>query len=183
MPLEQCQAIARTELRRCNEIIKARHDVSPFPLQVKWDLTGTRAGVAVGGHEVRFNLSLLAMQSAEDVQEVAAHEIAHCAINLIDQREYRAWFDRNPGLQANLGDPAPATPLPHGWEWKTMMRVLGHQPKTTHAFDVTGFRQEREKFIVRCGCKEHKVGAMVLRRIKLGKKYTCRSCRRELKCT
>ena len=136
-----------------------------FPvIPVYFDLKGRAAGmykVQGGNRLLRFNPYLFSRYFEENFSNTIPHEVAHYLVDMLH------------GIK-NV--------RPHGQEWKTMMHLLGAQPRTTHQFDLRGIPQRRYRlFRYRCHCTSFQLTSRRHNMIVRGKRrYFCPNCQSEL---
>lgn len=126
---------------------------------VAYDLRGHTIGMAVGGKLIRLNPDMLNdPRYTEDMIAVTVpHELAHC-------------------VQRQLYPVSKS----HGWEWKMIMGILGLPPTVCHNYDTIAARTRKptaRPFTYVCDCREHKMTALIHRRIQAGRQYICNDCK------
>lgn len=130
------------------------------PVQVAFTKRGHTAGTArYRDYQVNFNNELLERYKEQFINSTVDHEMAHL---------FAAEF--NP--QAH-----------HGWEWREMMRMLGHpDAKRCHSYETTSARKTAPKITFTCSCGPiHKVTKAKAGRIRRsGYGYTCNACKARL---
>ncbi len=87
-------------------------------------------------------------------------------------------------VQMYLHKPGEWTGGPHGYKWQQLMRKCGVKPERCHKVNTAPLKRRRhgEKFVIKCGCREHTLGVIQTKWVKERKKrYRCRLCGQELK--
>ncbi len=136
----------------------------PIPV-VRFDLRGRTGGQAlIRENVVRVNSVLLAENFERYVKQTIGHEVAH----LIAHAQFGAGVGRRI--------------KPHGYEWQSVMHVFGLPADRCHQYDTSNARiRQTRKYAYSCNCKVHEVGPTVSRKIAMGHKYSCNSCKGVLK--
>jgi len=112
------------------------------------------SGRAKGKIYINLNYRLFKKEENYDyLRQTYLHELAH----LICHRKYKC----------KKG---------HGKEWKSVMKILGADPKRCHKMDVSELRIKRKRFSYKCSCREIDVSLIRHNKIKKGKKYICTIC-------
>lgn len=114
---------------------------------------GRAAGTAhLQKNELRFNPFMFQQNSAEFLETVVPHEVAHIIVFQIYGNAVK----------------------PHGKEWKAvMLKVYGLSPSRTHTFDVPPQKQSYE---YRCSCQRHQFTKHRHTRAQKGVEYICKGC-------
>lgn len=140
--------------------------------EITYDLKGTTAGQAqytykkstgeTTSAKIRINNDLLYTKHYDEMlNRTVPHEVVHIAV--------RWWFWQ-------------LRPDPHGFEWKTLMIVLGLDPTRCHSYDeITKARKRTplpRPYIYTCAnnCREYRLTQIIHRRIKAGQTRYCRDC-------
>ncbi len=112
------QILVLNRIEECYSILEQKFDLSfPRPNDVLFNIRGhTVAGKAFcGKNELHFNQKLLDNNVEKFIETNVAHEVAHLVTS--------ALYPYTRGGEVFLGCKRPAKP--HGWEWKSIMGVLG----------------------------------------------------------
>jgi SprT protein len=152
-------------LKRVADCLARIHSLLPVHAQhpkVLFDLAGTAAGqyrrvstTREGIHVLRFNPYLLARHFDESLHSTVPHEVAHYAVASIHQGKR----------------------LPHGPEWRGIMKLLGADASVTHGFAVNEAETRRQRrWPYHCACREHALSTTRHQRALRGTKYLCRAC-------
>lgn len=157
----------RGQVRRHTDATVARVagllDIELEPVPVLFDLRGRSAGMYRVRNQqrvIRYNPWIFARYFSDNMADTVPHEVAHYAV----ERMYGTGKTR-----------------PHGEEWRSVMQLLGVEPGTTCAYDITGLPQrEYRRFAYQCACRRHELTSIRHRRVKRGVRYYCRSCRHML---
>ena len=138
------------------ELVEKRYGVD-IPCSVKYDLKGYTAGRAYPSQNViRLNGHHLVNNVDDFIHNTVGHEYAHIV-------QYKLY----PRCK------------PHGWEWRSVMRVFGLEPTRCHTYESKPARQRQRKPKVRvhCGCPDGQLmGQTQYRRLRMGTRYRCRKC-------
>lgn len=130
--------------------------------EIRFNLRGRAAGQFVLRNNIpllRFNDELFARYFDENLEETVPHEIAHFIVYEL--------FMKN----------AKRRILPHGREWKAVMRLLGAAPTTRHNFDLSGLSVRREqRFEWHCKCRTHSIAKRTHLRMLRGQQRACIKC-------
>lgn len=119
---QQCRDRIEKVFSRCEEFFGKKFDRPT----VEFDLHGSKAGLAYYSlNLIRLNSVLLNENGAEFVQDTPGHEAAH----IIARKIYGNY------------------PRHHGKEWKTIMHLIGQEPKLYHQFTV----RTKNEYV--CGCQ------------------------------
>ena len=162
-----------------SEAIKVAHQVidkanamyglsMPYP-KVEFKLRGRTAGKAYS-REWRINLNQVLMTENDDfIPETVPHEVCH----LITFKRYG--MIRRGRVYVH-----------HGWEWKSCMKDMGHDPTRTHNYDTTNARARVRKpkerpYVYTCGCREFNITKLIHGRMQRGQVRRCRTCKGTLK--
>lgn len=110
---------------------------------------------------IRFNPWLFAKYFKDSWHNTIPHEVAH----------YIA--DCRFGL-SNI--------LPHGPEWKAIMRDFGAEPTVTAAYDISDIPHRKiKKFLYECACRQVELSTIRHRRVQSGEQhYRCKDCQQLL---
>lgn len=112
---------------------------------------------------VRFSIPLWPRASEADRYQTVVHEISHLVTN------HEAALDGR------------MRPSSHGSEWQAVMRRAGVSPDRCHAVDTSDLKKSRRTASASCACTVHAVTPAMVRRLRGGKQYTCRSCKQLLR--
>lgn len=130
-----------------------------FPMPtVTYQLRGMKAGVAyLQKNEIRLNRVLLLENTSYFIQQVVPHELAHLVVFQVFGRV-----------------------LPHGKEWKNVMKNVFHLPaEIYHNLNVE--RVQGKTFLYRCACRTHHLTSQRHNKVKKQSAvYFCRECRTSL---
>lgn len=147
--------------------------------EIDFNLKGTCGGkYSIRKNIVKINLILFAENVEDYLNQTIPHEVAHAF-------QYHLCHLKNVTNQAFYGA---KKIMPHGKEWKQIMRAFGKDPKRTHSYDVSNAKIRRiaKNHVYVCGCKDphylsdtcHK---RALRATQLGHAaYKCRICKKHL---
>ena len=131
--------------------------------EIRFDLRGRAAGqfcVRRNCLQLRFNAFLFAKYFDENLAQTVPHEVAHFLV------------------YALFMQPGNRRVLPHGREWRQMMRLLGAPPATRHDFDLSDIPVRREqRFAWRCDCRTHSIAKRTHLRMLRGEQRICVHCR------
>lgn len=136
-------------------------------IEIRFDLKGTCGGQfcwKYGKMYFRVNLQLAHENIDDYLKQTVPHEFCH----YIQRMEDKNVFYRS---------------QPHGYEWKSLMLdVFNLDPKRCHNYDTSNVKQRRgTKYIYKCNCMEHPLGAIRHRNFERGKRlYRCRRCGKQL---
>ena len=148
-------------LRRMQQGLQLAQDYfnRTFPIPaINYQLRGVKAGVAyLQRNEIRLNPILLQENSAQFIQQVVLHELAH----LITFQMF-------------------GHVKPHGAEWQKVMNEVFHLPADTcHQFDVSNV--QGQTFAYRCACQTHQLSIRRHNKIQREQtQYRCRQCQQPL---
>lgn len=139
--------------------------------EISYTLRGVVAGNANSDcWRIKINPILLKENVDDMVNHTVPHEVAHLITNTVYGygREVKS----------------------HGWQWKTVMKVLGVQPHRCHSYDTSNSRVKtnvKNKFLYTCSCEhEHIIGPVRNRKMQLRLQanrpsgYRCRTCKSSL---
>lgn len=137
------------------------------PATLDFSLRGRCAGQARVGSDglplLRLNLALLADNREDYLAVTIPHEVAHLVV---------FWPFRNRRTR----------PRPHGPEWQAVMRdCFGLEPVRCHAYRTTPARVVPRPFLYACDCREHRLTALLHRRLRRAGSASCRRCRTVLR--
>ena len=107
---------------------------------------------------VKLSLHFLYREEQASYDETIGHEVAHI------------FADRFYNVRCK-----------HDWRWQEVMRKIGLPPARCHQHTsaIKRPRKPRLPYICPCG-KGYSIGPTHLKRIKLGKRYACTVCRRQI---
>ena len=161
MTENQTQSInlIRSYIEKAEKIYKKNFSMP----KVKWNLRGTTAGKAsLSRWEIHLHPVLVESEGEKYINRTPGHEVAHLITFSVYGRV-----------------------KPHGREWKSVMLILGLDPKRCHNYDVSEVRQDRSKlsrcFEYSCNCRTHHMTQIRHRRSLMGAKYKCCHCNSILK--
>lgn len=134
---------------------------------IDFSLRGRCAGQARVGRDgatlLRLNLTLLTENLADFLEQTIPHEVAHLVVNWQARQKHRR-------------------PRPHGPEWQLVMQnCYGLPPARCHTYRTTPARIVPRNILYRCGCREHRLTAIMHKRLSLSHEALCKSCRTQLK--
>jgi SprT protein len=135
-----------------------------YPL-IDFSLKGTTAGQAIAGRNtIRLNLTAIQAEGGWDhlYNHTVPHEVAH-----IFQRLNPDWPK---GRKANKS---------HGVYWQRVMRVFGVEAKRCHSLDLPKSRVQA-KWDYSCGCQTWELSTTRHNKIRRGRTYHCRKCKKDL---
>ena len=139
------------KLRACIATAERRYNTTfRFP-NIRYDLRGTTAGTATySTWTININPVLLAENFDDMLADTVPHEMAH----LITDQVYPEAHQRTGNMtRTRNGVWRRPKRSPHGEEWKSVMRVLGCDPRRTHSYDVSNARtRERTTYAYKCNC-------------------------------
>jgi len=147
-------------LQQCQQ-----HFNQPFkPIEIRFDLRGKTSGMYVVKNKqqyLRFNPLIFSKYFEDNLCNTVPHEVAHYVSHVLF------------GIK-NI--------RPHGKEWKSIMQILGAEPRVTGNYDLSGIpfkRQRRFRYI--CNCMTHELTTIRHNRIVKNKsRYICRKCNGKL---
>ncbi len=136
----------------------------PGQVDIKFDLTGKAAGMAVFPHRakpvIRFNALLLNENQEDFLKRTVPHEVAHIIARSFFGKRIR----------------------PHGTEWRQVMQLFGAEASRCHNYDVSRSSQRRlKRFPYRCECRTHELSSIRHNRVLQGQHYHCVKCSHPLK--
>ena len=136
--------------------------------EVRFDIDGAAWGYYMRRGKkrwIRYNPLLFSRYYEEGLNETVPHEVAHYVVDCID--------DSVAGKRS----------MPHGAEWKSVMKFLGvSNPRATATYDTSGLNIRRQnRYVYRCGCRNHELTTTRHKRVLRGQHYLCRVCGDELK--
>jgi len=150
------------KIAECIQLANARFGKTFNPPIVQFTVRGTRGGYCQGVY-VNFNPVLLRENVETFIATTVPHEVAH----YIQRLEY-------PMSKS------------HGWEWRSIMRVFGVEPRRCHNYDVSNARVRNvRKVPAYCKCMVHHVTPRKAEQIRQfaatghGRMY-CRLCKATL---
>ena len=158
------QAEVRQETQRYIALAGELLDREFAPIEVKFDLSGTTAGMFKFDGErspIRYNPWIFAKYYEENLHDTVPHEVAHYIVHSIKG---------NRRLK------------PHGREWQSLMQAFGANPSATFKLDLEGIPQRKQRtHDYHCGCRSHEVSTTRHHRMQRGATYLCRYCNGPLK--
>ena len=152
------RALKMQVLRRLQQGLQLaeQHFNRRFPMPtLNYQVRGVKAGVAyLQQNEIRLNPVLLQENSAEFIEQVVLHELAH----LITFQVY-------------------GRVKPHGAEWQKVMNEVFQLPADTcHQFDVSSV--QGQTYAYQCGCQTHQLSLRRHNKIQRQQaQYFCRKCK------
>lgn len=70
----------------------------------------------------------------------------------------------------------------HGRTWKHCMRLVGRQPERCHQYDTSHVKRRHKRVAtMQCNCRTLDITANHLKKVQLGYRYRCLSCKEHLK--
>jgi SprT protein len=128
---------------------------------VKFDLKGRTAGKAyLGRNLIQLNREMMMMNGQSFIDDTPGHEAAHLIVHQV----------------YGLGTSRFTRVMPHGHEWKSVMRIIGQEPNRCHQFDVP-VNPNRVTYKYLCNCQVHTVSRTIHNRVQNGvRTYSCRKC-------
>lgn len=146
-------------LQRAHPLFDAAGVAPPEP-RYRFDLGGRAAGQVVWSQrrrpDVRYNLSIAALQPEPFLAETVPHEIAH-VVTALCHRSAR----------------------PHGPEWRAVMAYFGiARASRCHRFRLdTDLQRVQRRWAYRCACDVHQLSTTRHNRVHTGRQiYVCRRC-------
>ena len=136
------------------------------PPHVRCNLRGTTGGTySSKKDELAFNGVLMRENPEEYWNQVIPHEVAHKV-----QRDVYGHYRHGKRV------------MPHGREWKAIMRLFGLNPDRCHKMDVSNARVRRvaRNYTYKCRCQTHNLTKVRHNRIQQGIKYRCGTCKNPL---
>lgn len=135
---------------------------APVP-NIMYSLRGRTAGKCFyTQNRLDFNMVLLNENFEKFMATTVPHEVAHHL-----DYQYHGGLDRS----------ANGRRRPHGLRWKTIMNMLGANPKRCHTYDVSNVgSNRRQTFAYECGCQTYDLTITRHRRILKGTVYKCNKC-------
>lgn len=127
---------------------------NPYPT-VDFTLTGTVAGKARNGDEIKVNMALLKNNKEDYLKNTIGHELVHNIIHIIFNGNARA----------------------HGKEWKRAMVKMGLTPSRTHNYSLQGII---EIYPYKCDCKVWELTKNRHKKCLNGAFYRCPKCKARL---
>ena len=129
--------------------------------KVDSSLRGATAGqYSRNTHSIKINLVLFQENFEDYIENTLPHEVAHAVARYM----YRDISRRI---------------MPHGQEWKMVMRDFGKNPRRCHSYDTSSAqsRTVRREYSYSCGCPTpHNFTIIRHRRALNGAVYRCRKC-------
>ena len=131
--------------------------------EIRFDLRGKTAGQlrTTDGSSflIRYNAQLLERHPQQFLSRTVPHETAHLvAFNLFGSRI-----------------------LPHGREWRAVMKALGAPAERCHSYATEGLQTRHlRRYPYRCACRTHELTSIRHNRIRSGQVYLCKQCGRPL---
>jgi SprT protein len=112
-------------------------------------------------HTVMVNMVLFSENVEHYLEQTIPHEVAH-------------GFQRHVYGQYRYGKRV----MPHGTEWKNIMRVLGKRPDRCHSYDTSNASRHTvaRSFPYKCDCSTYNLTIIRHRRAMKGIGYSCRKC-------
>jgi SprT protein len=131
--------------------------------KLSFKLRGQNGGMYYSSkHTIKLNNTLLHENLEEYIEQVIPHEIAHAF-----QRYLYGHTDHYNGRRI----------MPHGKEWKQIMRDFGKSPDRCHSMETTNARVVRDGYHYRCRCQTFNLTIIRHRKIQKGKNYKCKGCK------
>lgn len=159
-PPKDLQARVDAVVKNTYEVLELSYDRTFERPTILYDLKGHTAGQAFyNTNTIRLNLDILTDPRYQEdmLDDTIPHEIAH----LVARNLYGARIK------------------PHGVEWRMVMRRIGLTPTRCHNYDTVPARRRRRQprnHAYDCGCRIHKVTALLHKRIQSGQQRICRIC-------
>lgn len=119
------------KVQECVNIINTKHSVKMPAITVVYDINSSRIGgqAVLSENKVRVNPVFLNAYTDHYINSTIPHEVAHLGVNFVHRR-----LNRVHGVSA------------HGYEWESMMRVLGVVAARCHSYEVpVGISVGRQK--------------------------------------
>lgn len=129
---------------------------------VDFSLTGRTAGWSnYGRGMLNFNVQLAEANESDFLGSTVPHEVAHWV-----QRHKYGYYQGTKKV------------MPHGAEWKYLMRVIGVAPVRCHSYDTTKVAKRKLKtYTFKCSCKEWELTSIRFNRYIKGVRYNCPKCK------
>lgn len=158
-----------------NIIIDKIHEVFDKAREIWWNnefplptISFTKRGKTAGTanfyrNTLNFNMVLFRENRKEFLMRTVPHECSHLIANHLYSTGRKV--------------------KPHGREWKSVMRMLGYDPKRCHSYDTKNATVfHKAKYVYTCSCGDyHTVTITIHRKIENGSKYTCKTCKSPIK--
>jgi SprT protein len=131
---------------------------------ITFTLRGAAAGTATYQKQlINYNIGLYRDNKEGYYNRTIPHEIAHLF-------NFRMYVERTGSWGKRL--------MPHGIEWKQIMRRMKVDPKRCHSYKVEKVRRVSKDYIYKCSCREHKISSILHNRMEKGDKfYKCNVCK------
>jgi len=135
----------------------------PGKVELKFDLTGKTAGMALFPRRakpiIRLNALLLIENQEDFLKRTVPHEVAHIIA--------RGFFGKRI--------------KPHGAEWREVMQLFGAEASRCHSYDVSrSTRRTLKRFSYHCECRTHQLSSIRHNRALNGQCYVCVHCKKQL---
>lgn len=122
-------------------------------------ITGKPENPCIDSVYYRFNL-YIAEANKDRYMSTVKHEVAHYIARIL-----------------NYGKKI----MPHGKEWKSVMRNFGLEPKVTHSYTVPSTSRKLKTFTYECSCMKHEITSIIHNKIIRGGtkpyKRVCKKCK------
>jgi SprT protein len=110
---------------------------------------------------LNFNMVLFNENTAHFLIQTVTHECSHLIANTL----YAGWKK----VKA------------HGVQWKSVMLKLGCVPDRCHSYNTSNSTvYQKSKFVYKCSCQNHVIGAVRHKRLLRGVRYSCNICKSRL---
>lgn len=154
-------------IERVSELLQqcGQHFNKSFkPVEIRFDLRGRTSGMyVVKNHQqyLRFNPFIFSKFFEDSLENTVPHEAAHYVAHVLF------------GIK-NI--------RPHGKEWKSIMRMLGAEPRVTGDYDLSGISVKKQRrFDYDCDCMSHQLTTIRHNKVLQQKAYyICRKCGKTL---
>lgn len=129
---------------------------------IKFKKRGKVAGTAnYQSNTLNFNMVLFNENTDHFLIQTVTHEVSHLIANTL----YGGWKK----VKA------------HGIQWKSVMLKLGCTPDRCHSYDTSNSTvYQKAKFVYKCSCQNHVIGAVRHKRSMKGTRYSCNVCKGRL---
>jgi SprT protein len=129
---------------------------------IKFKKRGKVAGTAnSNSNTLNFNMVLFNENTDHFLNQTVTHECAHLIANTL----YNGWKKVKS----------------HGVQWKSVMLKLGCTPNRCHSYDTSNSTvYQKAKFVYKCSCQTHVIGAVRHKRSMRGTRYSCNACKKRL---
>lgn len=152
--------IATSRVKDCFRIAEKKTKIKFRFDGVQFFSQSTDAGyvIATENNVVYLNLELFQRNTKTFLDTIIPHEVAHIVARAINPKETY-----------------------HGKTWKSVMQdVFSLPPERCHTMNTNGLGRNVKHFVYICACTKHTIGSIRHKKILKGKKYVCKSCKKQL---